>query len=65
MKLQVEGMTCGGCVKAVTNIIHELDEGAEVSVDLATGAVETNAKANAEDICEALDDGGFPASKAE
>ncbi len=61
MKLQVEGMTCGGCVKAVTNIIHELDDAAEVTVDLATGVVQTTAKADADAVCEALEDGGFPA----
>ncbi|MGO8915318.1 MAG: heavy-metal-associated domain-containing protein [Stellaceae bacterium] len=36
---RVVGMTCGGCVAAVTRAIKRLDPAAEVSVDLPTGRV--------------------------
>ncbi|WP_221796047.1 heavy-metal-associated domain-containing protein [Oceanobacter mangrovi] len=65
MKLKVEGMTCGGCVKSVTAIIKELDEAADVQVSLETGLVETNAKTSVEAVAEALDDAGFPAKTAD
>ncbi len=31
----VEGMNCGHCIRAITQAIQRLDEGARVSVDLA------------------------------
>ena len=37
--LTVQGMTCGHCVRAVTEAIRAEDPGAEVAVDLATGTV--------------------------
>ena len=35
----VQGMTCGHCVKAVTNAIKADDPSADVQVDLAKGEV--------------------------
>lgn len=35
----VSGMTCEGCVRAVTNAIERAIPGASVSVDLAAGKV--------------------------
>ena len=39
--LQVEGMSCGHCVKAVTAAIQAKDPTAKVVVDLADGTVKT------------------------
>jgi copper chaperone len=39
MKFDVEGMTCGHCVRAITRAIHTLDPDARVDVDLAQGVV--------------------------
>ena len=39
MKLRVEGMTCGHCVRAITTAIHRLDSTAQVDVDRAGGHV--------------------------
>ena len=64
MKLNVEGMTCGGCVKAVTAVIKQLDDSAEVSISLETGVVETTAAVAEDVLTEALDDAGFPATVA-
>jgi len=36
---QVTGMTCGGCVRAVTNAIKARSPSAKVAVDLASGIV--------------------------
>ncbi len=35
----VAGMTCGHCVRAVTNAVHSVDPGAAVEVDLDMGRV--------------------------
>lgn len=37
--LTVQGMSCGHCVRAVTEAIHAEDPKAEVAVDLAAGTV--------------------------
>lgn len=39
MKFDVEGMTCGHCVRAITRAIHTLDPDARVDVDLTHGVV--------------------------
>ena len=36
-RFQVSGMTCGHCVRAVTQAIEALDPAARVNVDLAAG----------------------------
>jgi len=38
-KYKVDGMTCGGCVRSVTNAITKLAPNARVEVDLPTGLV--------------------------
>ena len=38
-QLQVSGMTCQHCVKAVTQAVQDQDGEAQVSVDLAQGGV--------------------------
>lgn len=39
---KVNGMTCGHCVKAVENAVHEAAPQATVAVDLAAGTVRTD-----------------------
>jgi copper chaperone len=55
---RVAGMRCDGCVRAVTNAIHELAPAADVSVDLAAGRV-TVVGAEANLIREAVTAAGF------
>jgi len=53
MLLKVVKMSCGHCVRAVTNAVHEIDPQANVDVSLEegtvriTGAVATDAAAQA------------------
>ena len=54
----VAGMHCDGCVRAVTNAIHQLAPAADVSVDLAAGRV-TVVGADADLIREAVTAAGF------
>jgi copper chaperone len=58
--LQVQGMTCGHCVKSVEGALKEI--GAEGKVDLAAGKVEIQfdeAKLQVETIKEAIEDQGY------
>lgn len=57
---QVNDMTCGHCVGAVTRALQELDPQAKVQIDLATHRVEVEpAKADATQISEAIAEAGY------
>ena len=36
---EVQDMTCGHCVSSITEAVHAIDEGAQVTADLATHRV--------------------------
>ena len=59
MKLTVEGMTCGHCVKAVTAAIRQLDDNATVQVDLAAHSVQIEGNLLQEDAVRAIQDAGY------
>jgi copper chaperone len=59
--MQVEGMTCQGCVDAVTRVVQRLDPRAEVSVDLAHGRVAVTTQAQSLDVATALTQAGYEA----
>jgi copper chaperone len=57
--LQVEGMSCGHCIRAVTNAITALDEGAKVDVDLAAKRVVAQTSLPRADVVRAVEEQGF------
>ena len=59
--MQVDGMTCQGCVNAVTKAIRRLDPGAQVDVDLDHGRVHVVTHAQSMDVARALDAAGYEA----
>lgn len=59
MKLAVAGMTCQGCVAAVTRGIQRRAPGSVVAVDLATGWVEIAGVADEQAAREAIEGAGF------
>ena len=65
LTLNIEGMTCGGCVKSVTRIL-ESGEGvakAEVSLEGKSALIECDpAKTGVAALIEAVEDGGFDAA---
>jgi copper chaperone len=58
-ELQVEGMTCGGCVRSVTKSVQALDADARVDVDLASKKVRIDSQASLDSIRTAIDDAGY------
>ena len=64
IELNVEGMTCNHCVKAVTRAVQEVDPGAEVSVDLQGGRVRVDGKGSADVLSRAISEAGYKASAA-
>lgn len=58
-ELQVEGMTCGGCVRSVTKSVQAVDAGARVDVDLASKKVRIESGASLDAVKAAIDDAGY------
>jgi copper chaperone len=56
---QVEGMTCGHCVRAVTEAVKSVDPQAEVKVDLASGKVEVQSQQDQAAIARAIQEEGY------
>lgn len=59
---RVQGMTCGHCVRAVTQAITNDDPAADVNVDLSSGRVQVNSALSAERIIELIAEEGYQAS---
>ena len=60
--LNVKGMSCGHCVKAIEGSVGVLDGVDRVNVDLKAGKVDVtfnNEKVSLEEIKEAIDDQGY------
>lgn len=60
----VQGMTCGHCVKAVTRVVQEQDAAAKVEVDLAARQVRVQSMLNAEQVLAAIREEGYQAEIA-
>ena len=60
--LGIEGMTCGGCVKSVTNVLTALDgvAKAEVSLEKKCAVVDYDpAKVGLDQLKRSVEDAGF------
>ncbi|MDV9030632.1 heavy-metal-associated domain-containing protein [Pseudomonas sp. RAC1] len=60
----VQGMTCGHCVKAVTQAIQTVDAAAQVEVDLPGRQVKVQSESPAERIVAAIVEEGYQAQLA-
>lgn len=55
----VEGMSCGHCVKAITNAVQAKDPAASVRVDLAAKEVGVESALSAEQVVEVISEEGY------
>ncbi|MBD8100649.1 heavy-metal-associated domain-containing protein [Pseudomonas fluorescens] len=55
----VEGMTCGHCVRAVTQAVRSQDADAEVTVDLAAKQVRVQSQLEREAIAQLIKEEGY------
>ena len=65
--LNIDGMTCGGCVKSVTKVVNDLDGvlSATVSLENKNAQVEFDeGKIQIAQLVEAVEDAGFDARAA-
>ena len=56
---QVQGMSCGHCVNAVTQAVRSVDPQAEVKVDLARGQVQVQSGQDPAAITRAIEEEGY------
>lgn len=57
--LNVTGMTCGHCERAITRALQQLDGGAQVAIDRPNNHVEVNTTASLQEVCDAIKEEGF------
>ena len=59
LTFQIPNMTCGHCVKAVTQAVHAVDPAATVQTDLATHEVKVETTASRESVVAQLAEAGY------
>ena len=60
----VNGMTCGHCVRAVTQAVQSQDPAASVKVDLAAKEVGVESRLSAEEVISLISEEGYSAKLA-
>ena len=55
----VEGMTCGHCVRAVTQAVQSKDAAASVKVDLAAKEVGVESRLSPQEVIELIAEEGY------
>ena len=57
---EVHDMTCGHCVSSITKAVRAIDQGAQVTVDLATHRVRiAPAESNRTELSDAIREAGY------
>jgi len=60
MEFNIPAMSCGHCVKAITQAVQQLDPAATVSVDLPAKQVTLQTSQEREKVAAALTEAGYP-----
>ena len=63
LSLKVSGMTCGGCINAVTLAIQSQDPDAKVQADLASQTVNLETALSPAQASQIITDAGFPVAQ--
>ncbi|MFG6429878.1 heavy-metal-associated domain-containing protein [Roseateles sp. LYH14W] len=62
LTFEINDMTCGHCVSAITKALKAADPAAKVHIDLASHRVQVeSASADAEELADAIRDAGYSA----
>jgi copper chaperone len=59
LEFKIPAMSCGHCVRAVTEAVHEVDPKAQVQVDLASKQVRVQTEAARPAVTAALSEAGY------
>ena len=60
IEFEVQALSCGHCVRAVTEAVQEVDPSAKVDVDLDRKKVSVQSDADRAALARALSDAGYP-----
>lgn len=60
----VQGMSCGHCVKAITQAVQAKDSAAQVQVDLSARTVQVQSSLSVDAVLQAIKEEGYEASLA-
>ena len=63
-QLQVENMTCGHCVSAVTKAVQSVDPQAQVQIELAEKSVRVGSDKALDSISAAIVEAGYPVTQS-
>ena len=63
LSLKVSGMTCGGCINAITRAIQAQDPLAQVQADLVSQIVNLETSLSSAQASELITEAGFPVSQ--
>ncbi|MCL2919347.1 heavy-metal-associated domain-containing protein [Shewanella litorisediminis] len=63
IEFNVENMTCGHCAGVVNKAIMQLQSDAKVEVDLMAKKIKVSSGLTSDEIIEALEEAGYPASE--
>jgi copper chaperone len=63
-QLQVENMSCGHCVGAVTKAVRSVDAAATVEIDLASKSVKIDSASALAPLTAAIAEAGYPVLSA-
>ncbi|MDT8907547.1 MULTISPECIES: heavy-metal-associated domain-containing protein [Pseudomonas] len=62
--LNVQGMSCGHCVRAITQAVQARDPSADVQVDLGAKTVRVQSSLPVETLVEAIQEEGYEVTPA-
>ncbi|HSX70245.1 MAG TPA: cation transporter [Pseudomonas sp.] len=62
--LRVSGMSCGHCVRAITQAVQAGDPAAQVQVDLGAGEVRVASRLDLDQLLAAIREEGYAAEPA-
>ena len=65
VQLSIEGMTCSGCVNAVTRALSKVPGVTDVAVDLDAGQARIRGRVDAQTLVAAIEQAGFGARPAQ
>ena len=60
LEFTIASLSCGHCVRAVTEAVHDVDPAARVEVDLPGKQVKVETSAAADRVVAALVEAGYP-----
>ena len=62
MDFTIPAMSCGHCVRAITETLQKADPAAQVTIDLATKHVSVQTTQSQSAVAAALAEAGYPAA---